>query len=243
MHNVLIVRPMAQTEDSVCSDTGAGEHKTIPRQKMEDRHKSVDYTVPEIRYDGPKKPPMPPLKALYQIPPLSFLCSQVISVHRSHELDYQFMKDIVTRESCPEWSGYNTQLARQTGMAIEPKAKVVYLPLIDKAPASPSTILTAIEKGLTLLNDAGTGQNILVFTVDQQLYKVTVDILFHTPSYFMNVIPVLGSMHTLIAFIHAICIILSLALKAILSATFGSVDKMMSGKKYPQNVRALRMLT
>ena len=41
------------------------------------------------------------------------------------------MKDIVTRESCPEWSGYNTQLARQTGMAIEPKAKVVYLPLID----------------------------------------------------------------------------------------------------------------
>ena len=153
------------------------------------------------------------------------------------------MKDIVTRESCPEWSGYNTQLARQTGMAIEPKAKVVYPPLIDKAPASPSTILTAIEKGLTLLNDAGTGQNILVFTVDQQLYKVTVDILFHTPSYFMNVIPVLGGMHTLMAFIHAICIILSLALKVILSATFGSVDKMMSGKKYPQNFRALRMLT
>ena len=153
------------------------------------------------------------------------------------------MKDIVTRESCPEWSGYNTQLARQTGMAIEPKAKVVYLPLIDKDPASPSTILTAIEKGLTLLNDAGTGQNILVLTVDQQLYKVTVDILFHTPSYFMNVIRVLGGMHTLMAFIHAICIILSLALKAILSATFGSVDKMMSGKKYPQNFRALRMLT
>ena len=50
-------------------------------------------------------------------------------------------------------------------------------------------------------------------------------------------------MHTLMAFIHAICIILSLALKAILSATFGSLDKMMSRKKYPQNVRALRMLT
>ena len=106
------------------------------------------------------------------------------------------MKDIVTRESCPEWSGYNTQLARQTGMAIEPKAKVVCLPLIDKAPASPSTILTAIEKGLTLLNDAGTGQDNLVFTVDQQLYKVTVHILFHTPSYFMNIIPVLGGMHS-----------------------------------------------
>ena len=137
--------------------------KPFHARKWRIRDKSVDYTVPEIRYDGPKKPPMPPLKALYQIPPLSFLCSQVISVHRSHDLDYQFMKYIVTRESCPEWSGYNTELARQTGMAIEPKAKVVYLPLMDKAPASTSTILTAIEKGLTLLNDAGTGQNILVF--------------------------------------------------------------------------------
>ena len=31
--------------------------------------------------------------------------------------------------------------------------------------------------------------------------------------------------------------------KAILFTTFGSVDKVLSGKKYPQNVRALRLLT
>ena len=45
------------------------------------------------------------------------------------------------------------------------------------------------------------------------------------------------------AFIHAVCNILSLPLKSIHSATFGSVEKMMSGKKYPQNFRALRMIT
>ena len=67
--------------------------------------------------------------------------------------------------------------------------------------------------------------------------------MFHIPSYFSNVIHLLGGMHTLRAFIHSICIILSTDLKAILSATFGSVDKMMSGKKYTQNFRALRMLT
>ena len=31
--------------------------------------------------------------------------------------------------------------------------------------------------------------------------------------------------------------------KAIISTTFGSVDKMLSGQKYPQNARALRLLT
>lgn len=234
---------LAQTEDSVGSHPLSGEHKIIKRQKMENRHKSVDFEVPEILYDGPKKPPMPSDKALYQIPPLSFLCSQVLSVQRSQDLDYHFMKDMGTLDSCPEWSGYNTQLARKSGMAIKPKAKLVYLPLIDKVPASPSTILTAIEKGLTLLSISETGQKVLIFTVDQQLYKIAVDILFYTPSYFSNVIPLLGGMHTLMAFIHAVCIILSLELKALLSATFGSVEKMVSGKKYPQNFRALRMLT
>ena len=31
-------------------------------------------------------------------------------------------------------------------------------------------------------------------------------------------------------------------MKEILAGTFGSIDKMLSGKKYPQNFRALRML-
>ena len=115
-------------------------------------------------------------------------------------------------------------------MVNEPKAKLVYLPLIDKVPASHSTILTATKKGLTLMNEAGTGQKVLVFTVDQQLYKVAVDILFYMPTYFVDVVPLLGGMHTLMAFIHAVCNILSLPLKALLTSTFGSVNKMLNGK-------------
>ena len=107
-------------------------------------------------------------------------------------------------------------------------------------PSSPSIIFTAIEKGLTLIGNAG--QTVLVFTVDQQLYKVTVDVLFHSPSYFTKVIPMLGGMHMLMAIIHATCIILSLPLRTILLSIFGSVDKMMSGKKYPQNFCAVRMI-
>ena len=44
-------------------------------------------------------------------------------------------------------------------------------------------------------------------------------------------------------FIHAISIIMSgSGLKEILASSFKSVDKILSGKKYPQNFRALRML-
>ena len=42
--------------------------------------------------------------------------------------------------------------------------------------------------------------------------------------------------------IHAVCVILSPAIKSILASTFGSVEKMMQGKKYPQNFRALKMV-
>ena len=78
---------------------------------------------------------------------------------------------------------------------------------------------------------------------DQQLYKVTIDILFHQPSYFKSVIPVLGGMHMLMNFIHTIAIIMAgSGMKEILAVTFGSIDKMLSGKKYPQNFRVLRML-
>ena len=73
--------------------------------------------------------------------------------------------------------------------------------------------------------------------------KVTIDVQFHQPSYFKSVIPVLGGMHMQLNFIHAIAIIMAgSGIKEILAGTFGSNDKMLSGKKYPQNFRALIML-
>ena len=43
------------------------------------------------------------------------------------------------------------------------------------------------------------------------------------------------------SFMQSACILM-IGIKPLLSSTFGSVDKMMSGKKYPQNFRALRMI-
>ena len=104
----------------------------------------------------------------------------------------------------------------------------------------PTTSLKT-PKGISLMKDRE--NEYLVFTADQQLYKIVIDIMFHKPSYFNTVVPVLGGMHMLMNFIHAISTIMAgSGLKEILASSFGSVDKMLSGKKYPQNFRALRMV-
>ena len=49
-------------------------------------------------------------------------------------------------------------------------------------------------------------------------------------------------MHMLMNFIHATAVIIAgSGMNEILAWTFGSVEKMLSGKKYPQNVQAIIM--
>ena len=84
----------------------------------------------------------------------------------------------------------------------------------------------------------------MVITCDQQLYRVVVDLTFHTPVLLSEVVAVLDGMHFRMDFFWCVGLLTpENDTKAIISTTFGSVDKMLSGKKYPQNVRALRLLT
>ena len=54
-------------------DGNVNHRRTIPRQKMEHRSKTIEYDIPKVRYEGPKKPPMPSDVAFNQVPPLEFL--------------------------------------------------------------------------------------------------------------------------------------------------------------------------
>ena len=100
-----------------------------------------------------------------------------------------------------------------------PKTDMTLLFLTDNSPADPDTIKTAIEKGLSLTKQSG--QEVFIFTSDQQFYKVT--ILFHNPTYIKCVVPILGVM------------LAGNGLKEVLTGAFVGVDKIHSGKKYPQN--------
>ena len=116
----------------------------IPRLKQSELAK-VKLEEPEIKfYKGEKKPAMPAKFALPAPPKPEFLHIQKQTVQRSQTIDFGFLKEILTKESVPDFSGYNTMLRRNSGNTLKPKTNILYRPLINKIPSDPSTILTAM---------------------------------------------------------------------------------------------------
>ena len=100
--------------------------------------------------------------------------------------DFEFVK-MSTYNDGPDYHGYNTKAARETGQSKKPGTKLVYAPIIDRPPADPSTMLTAMCEAKRLTKEAG--QNVTIFTADQQLYKVMVDITWDQKEKFNDFIP------------------------------------------------------
>ena len=82
-----------------------------------------------------------------------------------------------------------------------------------------------------------------MFTCDQQLYRITLDIIWNEPEWWKNFYPHLGGMHMLINFIGSIGKLMAgNGLDKMMAKAFGGVDAMLQGKKYPMNLRALRFV-
>ena len=88
-----------------------------------------------------------------------------------------------------------------------------------------------------------TGQSIAVFTADQQLYRVAVNIIWMYPELSPEFVLRLGGMHTLMSFVGSVGTLMgNSGLEEVLKAAFGGVTRMLTGKNFPQNTRALRMV-
>ena len=130
---------------------------------------------------------------------------------------------------------------RETGQSIKSKTKVIYKPLINKTPSDPSTILTAMCNVEDFSEKSG--QKETVFTCDQQLYRVTMDIIWNNPQRWINFYPRLGGMHWIMSFVGSVGKLMkNSGLDRLMKAAFGGVEKMLIGKKFPLNVRALRIV-
>ena len=68
-----------------------------------------------VQYKGPKKPEMPKNEALQSVPALSIIAKGVLSAHISSEFDFQFLKSVIMIPGVPEYSGFNTKKARESG--------------------------------------------------------------------------------------------------------------------------------
>ena len=214
---------------------------TIKRVNKNDMSNPIEYEIPIKRYNGPKQPEMPKHAASKSVLPLKVLVHTFLAERRSRESDVVFLKDILTKPDCPEFNGCNTRISREQGHCYRPRTKAIYLPLIDMIPSDPDTIMTALTQAqhLTLK----TGQKYVICTCDLQLYRLATHITRTYQDKFENVILRLGGMHSLMSFVGSIGTLMEESgLSEILSDVFGGVSKMLSGKKFPQNLRALRMV-
>lgn len=192
-------------------------------------------------YSGDKKPLLPEHYCLKAVPSLAFLAKLTLSLNTATMDDFAFLKGIVSEELCPEYGGFNTQKARERHEQPKSKTAVMYTPFLDMPPAEPDTMKTALVEAQRLTSL--TGQKWTIFTTDQQLYQVAVQITWAERELFKNIIPRLGGMHMLMSFVGCIGHLMEgSGLAQIMETTFGGVEKLLSGKKYPQNVRALRLV-
>ena len=217
------------------------ERDPIPRLDKK-QLSSVKIQEPKTHvFKGEKKPPMPNNLAKREVPPLKLLCNQFIMSSRSDVIDFAFMKDMLTKPNIPDFGGYNTKQMRENGVSKKNMTAVNYKPLINKTPSDPSTILTAMCDVESASKKAGQKQT--VFTCDQQLYRVTMDIIWNDPARWENFYPRIGGMHWLMSFVGSVGKLMkNSGLDKLLKSGFAGVEKMLTGKKYPMNVRALRIV-
>ncbi len=149
---LLLTQPQ-QTEHDHAEDK-----EIIRRLKKEELHKPVTSEVPIKHYNGTKKPPMPPCEAKHSVLTLKVLAQQTILHRRSQDLDFDFLKNIVTDSLPPEYSGFNTKLTREQGQSHKPATKEMYTPLIDMVPSDPDTMMSAMTEAKRLTLQCG--QNI-----------------------------------------------------------------------------------
>ena len=148
---------------------------------------------------------------------------------------------MTANEDNPEYAGFNTKHVRESGVSFKPKNKTMYTPLIDMKPSDPSTVMTAMIEARKLMNLAG--QSNTIITADQQIYRVMIDISWAYEGDFKDFIFRLGGMHLLISFVGAVGNLMgNSGLEELMKSAFAGISKMLTGKNFPMNVRAFRMV-
>ena len=91
-----------------------------------------------------RAPPFPVDLVKVDVMPLRILARMVLAGDRAAEKEFFFLKDVVEKDDSPEFNGYNTRATRSEGQLLQPKTKVVYLPLINLPPANYETMLISM---------------------------------------------------------------------------------------------------
>jgi hypothetical protein len=124
--------------ENVCENQTA----RFQRIKKDEMTQSIDFDHKTERYTGPKQVAMPQGHFQKTVLLLKVLAHQVVSMQRASFLDTTFLNDILGKDKCPEFNGYNTANARKQGQGLQTKTNAKYTPLIDLVLSDPDTIMT-----------------------------------------------------------------------------------------------------
>ena len=174
--------------------------------------------------------------------PLKVLAQQRIIVQRSKFHDFDFLRITTTMPSTPEFGGFNTKLTRMQGQGLKPRTKAMYTPLTDMTPSDPTTMKSAMLEAKRLAKKASKATTL--FTADLQLYRVGLIVQWAYPELFgEDFILCLGGMHFLMNCVGSAGVLITESgLEELMKAAFGGVTKMLTGKNFPQNTTALRIV-
>ncbi len=234
----MIITQSGQVHSEQSSDVSSSH--TIKRLKWEETKSSSNHWERLIFRDrmAAKKLKCHQNMGSEFVPTLVYLSSMQVAMNKALAQDLIFLKEVTRDRLCPEYGGYNTMRARESGIQPSAKTSVVYAPLLDMPPIEPDTMKTAMVQAQTMTSL--TGQEWTLLTCDQQLYQVVVNIVWADKGQFAKCVPRLGGMHMLMSFIGAVGILMGgSGLEDILKSTFAGVPKLLSGKRFPQNVRHL----
>ena len=227
------------------ANTLPSETDVIKRIRSEDVYKLVVPGVQIAIYNGRAKPQMLPFtqnqKGFPTLIELAKSVAKTFAVKEAEETSALFFRRIISDEKTPEFHGFCTMTKRESGASPKPSTNTFYSPLIDMTPHDPDCIMTAMTEAMRITH--GCGQEYTVFTTDQQLYRVTLNVLWSHPSTFQKFIPRLGGMHMLMSFVGCVGkLMANSGLDVVMKSAFGGVPKMLLGKNFPQNTRALRIV-
>jgi hypothetical protein len=157
-------------------------------------------------YMDPKKPPIPAVMTKRAVLPLKILAKQVLSVRRANTLDFNFLKEVTSQDSCPEFGGFNVKQARNEGTEQRASTKTMYRPLIDAKSSDPSTIKTAWKRHKSSPSWQDKQQLCSLQTSNyNNNYYVALNVQWVYPNLFGDdFINRLGGMHFLLSFVGAI---------------------------------------
>ena len=179
---------------------------------------------------------MPASLAKFGVLLLKVFCRRIIIQRRANKDDFLFLK---SKHSRFQWLQHQNH--QENWLEFKSKIKGILPLLINKTPADPSTMLTAMCNLEKISKDAG--QSFSMLTSNQQLFRVMLYVIWENPPRWVGSVQRIGGMHWIMSFVgSAGKLVENSGLAQLMMSSFAGVEKMLTGKKFPMNIRALRFV-